>query len=200
MSAPTFGWRACRRFEFARSLVIVLPARFEVRLPAVAADGHLHDLGRAFVNRGDANVAADFLHHVFVRVTVATQRLDAGLGGRIAGFGRHVLGDRALGVQAAFGAGVDALRGFFDVGASRFQPHHVGHDQLVGVSLLFRERRSAWMTLGGVGNCSIERGPSCAQSECCHHQARITEHGLRLIQSLAFDAADKPVGIDIDVV
>jgi hypothetical protein len=31
----------------------------------------------------------------------------------VAGFGRHVLGDCAFGVQAAF-AGVDALRGLFD--------------------------------------------------------------------------------------
>ena len=44
----------------------------------------------------------DLLHHVFVGVAVAAERLDAGLGGCIAGFGRHVLGDRTLGVQAAF--------------------------------------------------------------------------------------------------
>ena len=124
-------------FEFRRLLVVVLAARLEVRLPAVAADGHLHDFGGAFVNGGDANVAADLLHHVLVGVAVATQRLDAGLGGRIAGLGRHVLGDGAFGVQASFDAGVDALGGLFDVGAGCLQPRHVRHDQLVGVSLLF---------------------------------------------------------------
>ncbi len=55
-------------------------------------------------------------------------------------------------------------------------------------------------TLGGVGNGAVERGPSCAQAERCDHQARIAEHGLRLNQSLAFDAANEPVGIDINVV
>ena len=44
----------------------------------------------------------DLLDHVFVRVAVAAQRLDAGFGRGIAGFGRHVLGDGAFGVQAAF--------------------------------------------------------------------------------------------------
>ena len=68
------------------------------------------------------------------------------------------------------------------------------------VSLLFRERRSGLDTLGGVRNGPVERGPSSAQAKRCDHQARITEHGLRLIQSLAFDATDEPVGIDIDVV
>ena len=98
MLAPTLGWLGVQRFELARLLVIVLPARLQVRLPAVAADGHLHDLGGAFVNRGDANVALDLFHHVFVRVTVAAQRLNTGIGGPIAGFRRHVLGDGAFGV------------------------------------------------------------------------------------------------------
>ena len=70
----------------------------------------------------------------------------------------------------------------------------------MGVSLLFRERRSGLNTLGGIGNRAIERGPSAAKTKRRHHQARVTEHGLRLIQSLAFHATDQPVGIDIDVV
>ena len=106
-----------QRFQLAGLLVIVLAARLQVKLPAVAADGHLHDLGGAFVNRGDAHVAPDLLHHVFVRVAVASERLDAGVGCRIARLRGHVLGDGAFGVQAAF-AGIDALGSLFDVGAA----------------------------------------------------------------------------------
>ena len=47
-----------QRFELSRLLVIVLAARLQMKLPTVAADGHLHDFGGAFVDRGDANVAA----------------------------------------------------------------------------------------------------------------------------------------------
>ena len=36
--------------NFFACVVIVLAARLEVKLPAVAADGHLHDLGGAFVD------------------------------------------------------------------------------------------------------------------------------------------------------
>ena len=50
MLAPTSGWRACNASNCARLLVIMLAARLQVKLPAVAADGHLHDLGGAFVD------------------------------------------------------------------------------------------------------------------------------------------------------
>src|SRR5208283_1862606 len=129
----------------------------------------------------------------------AAQRLDTGLGGGIAGFGCHVLRDRTLGVQTALHAAVDALRGFFDVGAGSFQADYVRHDQLVRVPLLFRKRSASLNAFGGVGNCPVERGPSRAQSKRGHHQPRVTEHGLCLIQPLAFDAANQPVGVDIDV-
>ena len=52
----------------------------------------------------------------------------------------------------------------------------------------------------GIRNCAIERGPPCAQPKRRHHQAGVAEYRLRLDQSLAFDAADQPVGIDVDVV
>ena len=96
--------------------------------------------------------------------------------------------------------GVDALGRLFDVGAAGFQSSHVGHDQLVGVALLFGERRSGLNALGRIRNGAIERGPPAAQAERRHHQARVAEHGLRLDQSLAFHAADQPVGIDVDIV
>ena len=192
------GERACSS-NFSRLIVIVLAARFQMKLPAVAADGHLHDLGGAFVNRGDANVALDLLHHVFVRVAVAASAWMAGVGRQVAGLGRHVLGDGAFGVQAAF-AGVDALGGLFNVGAAGLQPRDVRHDQLVRVSLFFRERRAGLDALGGIRNRAIERGPSGAEAEGRHHQARVAEYGLRLIESLAFHAAHQPVGIDIDVI
>ena len=70
----------------------------------------------------------------------------------------------------------------------------------MGVSLLFGERRTRLNALGGIRNRAIQRRPSCAQSERRDHQARVAEDGLRLNQSLAFDAADQPVGIDIDIV
>ena len=150
--------------------------------------------------RGDANVAADLLHHVLVGVAVAAQRLDAGVGRGIPGFGRHVLGDGAFGVQSCLRSGVDALGGFFDVGAGGFQPHHVGHDQLVGVSLLLGERRAGLNALGGVRNGAIEGSPSAPKAERRDHQARVAEDRLRLNQALAFDAADQPVGVDVNVV
>ena len=168
-----------QRFQFARFLVIVLAARLQVELPAVAADGHLHDLGGAFVNRGDANVAADLFHQVFVGVAVAAEGLDAGIGRLISGLGGHVLRDRAFGVQGAF-AGVDALGGLFNVGTRGFESRHVGHDQLVRIALLFRERRSGLNALGGIRNGAIESGPSRAQTERRHHQAGIAEYRLRL--------------------
>ena len=68
------------------------------------------------------------------------------------------------------------------------------------VALLFRERRAGLNALGGIRNRAIERGPSGAEAEGRHHQARVAEHRLRLDQALAFDAADQPVGIDINVV
>src|ERR1039458_7294763 len=42
-------------------------------------------------------------------------------------------------------------------------------------------------------------GPSGPQTKRRHHQARVTEHGLRLVQTLAFHPADQPVRIHIDV-
>ena len=120
-----------------RLIVIVLAAGFEVKLPAVARDGHFHDLGSAFVNRGDAHVALDLLHHVFVRVAVAAERLDAGVGCAVSGFGGQVLGDGSFRVEAAFLAGVDAFGGFFDHRASGLKASHVRNNQLVGIALLF---------------------------------------------------------------
>ena len=91
-------------------------------------------------------------------------------------------------------------RGFFDVGAGCFQASDVGHDQLVGISLFLRERRSGLDALGGVGNRAIKRSPSCSKAERRDHQARVAKDSLRLIESLTFDAADEPVSRDIDIV
>ena len=43
-----------------RPIVVVLAAGLQVELPTVAADRHLHDLGGALVDRGDADVALIF--------------------------------------------------------------------------------------------------------------------------------------------
>ena len=90
--------------------------------------------------------------------------------------------------------------GLFDEGATGFQPHDMGHDQLVGVALLLRERRAALNALGGVRNGAIQRRPSGAQSKGRDHHARVTEDHLRLNQALAFYAANQAVGIDVDIV
>ena len=81
-----------------------------------------------------------------------------------------------------------------------FQPRHVRHDQLVRVALLLGQRRAGLDALGGVGDRAVERGPSGAEPERRHHQPRVAEHLLRLDEPLALDAADQPVGVDIDVV
>ncbi len=42
--------------------------------------------------------------------------------------------------------------------------------------------------------------PSGPQAKRRNHQARVTEHRLRLQQALAFHAADQPVGVHVDIV
>ena len=74
------------------------------------------------------------------------------------------------------------------------------HDQLVRVALFLRERRAALDALGGIRNGAVERRPTAAESEGRHHQARVAEYLLRLNQPLAFDPADEPVGVDVDIV
>jgi hypothetical protein len=70
----------------------------------------------------------------------------------------------------------------------------------VGVALLLRERRAALDSLGGIGDCAVQRGPTGAQSEGRHHNPRVTEDQLSLDEPLAFYSADEPVGIDVNVV
>ena len=139
-------------------VVIVLPARLQVELPAVTRDGHLHDLRGAFVDRRDPRVPADLLDHVLARVAVASERLDRGVTGRDARLGRQIFRDRALRVEAAF-AGVDSFRGVLDVRARTFETHHVRDDQLVRVALLFGERTTGLDPLLRV----LDRGSSAAQ-------------------------------------
>src|SRR5436309_15131651 len=93
----------------------MVAARLEVLLPATAGERDPHDLRRALVDPGDADVALDLLDHVVVRVAVAAMTLDCGVGRRIAGFGGEVLGHRALDVQRALTA-VDPLGRLLDGG------------------------------------------------------------------------------------
>ena len=132
--------------QHVRLLVVVLTACLQVKLPAITADGHLHDLGGALIDDRDTHVTLDLLHHVLVRITVAAECLDAGFCCEISGFGCHVFGDRTFGVQTSFTV-VDALRRLFYIGASGLQPYNMRNNQLVGVSLFFRERRSSLDTL-----------------------------------------------------
>ena len=186
-------------FKPASLLVIMLPARFQVKLPAVAANGHLHDLGGAFVNRGDPRVTPDLLHHVFTGVAVTTQGLDTGVRSQVPRLGCHVFRDGPFGVQAPF-IRVDAFGSFFDVGSSSLQPHHVRDNQLVRISLFLRKRRSGLDSLGRVRNRAVECGPSSSQAERRNHQSRVSKNCLRLIQSLSFHTADEPVRVDIHII
>jgi hypothetical protein len=182
-----------QRPQLGRQVVVVAAARLEVLLPAVAGDGHLEDLRGAFVDGGDAHVALDFLHHVLAGVAVAAQRLDRRLGRGVAALAGEVLGDRAFGIEAALAA-VDPLGGLLDIGTRGLQPDDVRHDQLVGVALLLRQRRAGLDALGGVGNGAVETGPAAAQAEGGDHQPGVAEDRLGLLQALAFDVADQPVG------
>ena len=74
------------------------------------------------------------------------------------------------------------------------------HDQLVRVSLLFRQRRSGLDALGRIWNRTIECSPARPKAKRRHHQARVTEYSLRLIQPLACDATNQTVGIDVDII
>src|SRR5271157_696917 len=62
-----------------------------------------------------------------------------------------------------------------------------------------KARRAGLDAFRRIRNRAIERGPSGPQPKRGHHQARVAEHGLRLVQPLAFHSADQPVRIHIDV-
>ena len=81
--------------QFPGMVMVKRSTGFEVFLPAVTADGHFHDLGRALINCCNSNVPLDLFDHVLLRVTVAAMGLDGRLGRRIAGFRAEVLGDGA---------------------------------------------------------------------------------------------------------
>src|SRR5512145_2465189 len=87
------------RLELAAEVVVVLAPGLEVHLPAVAADGHLHDLRGPLVDARDAHVTLDLLDHVLAGVAVTAQGLDGGLGGRVARLGGEELGDGSLGLE-----------------------------------------------------------------------------------------------------
>ena len=112
--------------------------------------------------------------------------------GGVAGLGGEVLGDGALGVEALL-ARVDALGRLLDVGAAGLQPHGVRDDQLVGVALLLGERRPRLDALARVRDGPVEGGPAGAEAERGHHEPRVAEHGLGLMQPLALDTAHQPV-------
>ena len=76
----------------------------------------------------------------------------------------------------------------------------MGHDQLVGVALLLRQRRSALNALRRIWNGAIQRGPAGTKSKSRDHHAGIAEHQLRLDQSLAFHATHEAVGVNVDIV
>ena len=118
-------------------------------LPTVASDGHLHDLGGAFIDGGDTNVAFDLLHDILAGVAVTTVRLDGRVGRVVAGFGRHQLRDRSLGVHRTVlaEAPIDLVGRLLDVAAGRFEAHRVRNDQLVCEALLLGKRRTALLPL-----------------------------------------------------
>ena len=78
LSAPTLRMTGVQSLEFSSPDRGMLATGFKVVLPAITADGHLHNFGGAFINGGDGYIAADLLHDVFVGVAVAAQGLNAG--------------------------------------------------------------------------------------------------------------------------
>ena len=57
--------------------IMIIPAlSFEMHLPSIAADRHLHNFRGPFIDSGNAYIASDFFNHVFARVAVASQCLD----------------------------------------------------------------------------------------------------------------------------
>jgi hypothetical protein len=97
------GCWACSRAQLRSLVAVVAALGLEVLLPAVAGDGHLHDLGGALVDRRDPHVALDLLDDIRPGVAVAAVGLDGVVGRRVARLGGEVLGDRAFGVHRAVG-------------------------------------------------------------------------------------------------
>ena len=56
------------------------------------------------------------------------------------------------------------------------------------------------MRLRRVRDRAVERRPARAEPERGDHQPGVAEHLLGLDETLALDAADEPVGVDVDVV
>ena len=196
------GPAAVQRGQRSRTIAIVGAVGLQVQLPAVTRDGHLHDLGGAFVDGRDAHVALDLFHHVFARIAVTAHGLDGRIGGCVAGLGGDELGDRAFGVQRTIGAqaAVQPVGRAFDHAARGFQPHGMRHDQLVRVALLLGQRAAALMPLQRIGDGAVHGLPAATQAEGSHHHACVAEDLLRLYQSLAFDTTDQVVNRHLDVV
>ena len=92
------------------------------------------------------------------------------------------------------------LGGLLDRGPRRLERDRVRDDQLVRVALLLGQRPAGLDALARVGDRAVERRPAGAEPERRDHQPRVAEHLLGLDEALALDAADQPVGVDVDVV
>lgn len=134
-------------FHLLRLIMIVLAASFQVHLPTVASNGHLHNLRRPFVNRGDANVALDFFNHVLFCVAVAAKGLNTGIRRQIACFSSEIFGNRTFGIEIAIFsfAIIDTLCRFFDKRARSFEADSMRHNQLVCIALFLGKRAASWM-------------------------------------------------------
>jgi MFS family permease len=97
---------------------------------------------------------------------------------------------------ASLNAGIDPSGGLLDIGAARFEPYGVGHDQLVGVALLFRKWRARLHAFLRIFDGAVQGCPATAQAERGDHQPRIAEHQLHLDQALALDLAQQLSGRD----
>ena len=168
------------------------------------AIGHLQDLRGALVDRGDPDVPLDLLDQVGPGVAVPAVRLDRRVGGGVAGLGRHVLGDGALGVQRAVlrprprrcGSAVSSTNG-----ARGLEPRRRAARSACACSPASRRAATRPASrLRRVADRPVQGLPAAAQAERGDHQPGVAEDLLGLDQPAALDAADQVLRRHHDVV
>ena len=171
--------------QASRPRIVEISPRHQMGTPAVAGDGHFHDLRRAFINGSNTHVALDFLHHIFPGIAIAAQGLDGIFSRFIPRFRAQEFGHGPFRLQS-FLSTVQAFGDPFDVSARRFQSRRVGHDEFMGVALFLIQGSARLYPFVRITNRSFQSIPARAKTKGAHHQTCIAEHRLGLGQPLAF--------------